>query len=64
MSSITHDDILWYETGFEGNKIRIRRLSEDDAVVEKFMAGDGWEPVDDDALCARVYLRAFLKSRK
>lgn len=59
---MTDEDTLWEGDRGRG-QTRIRKISEDDCVVEVLVNGE-WAALDDDASCADAYMAAYLDSRK
>jgi hypothetical protein len=54
--------ILW-GVELDEQPYRIRLLGEQDCVVEQ-KSGSEWTPLDDDAMCARIYMLAYLAARR
>ncbi len=71
--TIAHGQTLCFtQELIQGYIVRIRQVSDNDCIVEKSPAtecadvesSEGWEPVDDDGLCAQMYMQAMLNLRR
>jgi hypothetical protein len=55
------EDNIIFETQIDNAHYRIRQVSDDECIVEwNTLMWQNFAPVDDDAVCAQIYMQAML----